>query len=296
LPELGEIQLRKLTPLRIQTFYNNKLKDKQSSSSVHSMHKVLHGGLKQAVKLRYLSNNPADGASLPADEPQREGQSLTLEQAQHLLTVVRGHRLEAFIALTLTTGMRHGELTALRWSAIKFGTGTEIGSISVQRTAGFIAKHGFVENEPKTKKSERVLPLIPAVARVLEIHRCNQEEIKRKAGLRWEEHELVFTTKTGNYVHSNITRDAFYRLLKKANTIPDVSGNMLNLPPVHIHDLRHTASTLWQSLGISEKVAQSWLGHTSLEMTRNVYTHLLPSMQREAAERINALFQAIPEE
>ncbi len=290
LPELGEIQLRKLTPLRIQTFYNKKLKEKQSSSSVHSMHKIIHGGLKQAVKLRYLSYNPADGASLPSEEPQREGQSLTLEQARHLLKVARGHRLEAFIALALTSGMRHGELTALRWSDITFAKGTEIGSIYIRLTAEVRGKHGVLENEPKTKKSERAVPLIPTVSGMLEALRIYQNEVKNEVGVQWKEPGLVFTNNRGEYLRAASTRKAFYTLLKKANTIPDETGSMLDLPYVRIHDLRHTASTLWEVLGVSEKVRQEWLGHTSIEMTRIVYTHVIPSMQREAAEKINALF------
>lgn len=290
LPELGEIQLRKLTSQRIQTFYNKKLKEKLSPSSLHSMQKVLHGGLKRAVKLRYISYNPADGISLPSDKPVRPGQSLTLEQARHLLKVAHGHRLEAFIALILTTGMCHGELTALRWDDITFATETEIGSIFVRLTAERRGRSEFVENEPKTEMSERILPLIPAVSHLLEEHRQRQEEMKRKVGAQWVEKGLVFTDKRGDYIYSNNRRLSFYRLLEKANSMPDESGKLLNLPHIHIHDLRHTASTLWESLGISEKMRQEWLGHASLKMTRIVYTHVIPSMQKEAAERINALF------
>ncbi len=290
LPELGEIQLRKLTSQRIQAFYNKKLKEKQSPSSLHSMHNVLHGGLKRAVKLRYISYNPSDGVSLPADKPLRPGQSLTLEQARHLLRVAHGSRLEPIIGLILTTGMRHGELTALRWDHITFATETEIGSISVRLTAERRGRTELFENEPKTEMSERTLPLIPAVSRLLEEHRQRQEEMKRKAGPQWEERGLVFTSSKGDYLYATDNREMFYRLVKKANSIPDESGQVLNLPDIHIHDLRHTASTLWESLGISEKMRQEWLGHASLKMTRIVYTHVIPSMQKEAAARINALF------
>lgn len=254
------------------------------------MHNVLHGGLKRAVKLRYISYNPSDGISLPSDKPLRPGQSLTLEQARHLLKVAHGHRLEAFIALIITTGMRHGELIALRWDDITFATETEIGSIFVRLTAERRGREVLFENEPKTEMSERTLPLIPAVSRLLEGHRQRQEEIKRKAGTQWEERGLAFPNTKGDYLYATYNRQMFYRLLKKANSIPDESGKFLNLPDIHIHDLRHTASTLWESLGISEKMRQEWLGHASIKMTRIVYTHVIPSMQRGAAEKINALF------
>ncbi len=290
LPELGEIQLRKLTSQRVQAFYNKKLKEKQSSSSLQTMHKVLHGGLKRALKLRYIPYNPSDGISLPSYKPVRPGLSLTLEQARHLLQVAHGHRLEAFIALILTTGMRHGELIALRWDDVTFATETEIGSIFVRLTAERRGRVVLHENEPKTEMSERTLPLIPAVSRLLEVHRQKQEEMKRKVGTQWEERGLVFTNSKGGYLYGSANRQAFYTFLKKANSIPDESGNFLALPEVHLHDLRHTASTLWESLGISEKMRQAWLGHASLKMTRIVYTHVIPSMQKEAAKKINALF------
>ncbi len=290
LPELGEIQLRKLTSRQIQAFYNKKLKEKLSPSSLHNMQKVLHGGLKRAVKLRYISYNPAEGIALPSNKPLREGQSLTLEQARHLLKAAQGHRLEALVALTIATGMRIGELIALRWSDITFATETEIGSIFISRTADRQGPLDTLENEPKSEAGERVVPLIPAVSRLLELHRHRQDEMKRKAGSQWKDIGLVFTNKHGYYMYANSIRKPFYTLLKKANSIPDESGELLNLPSVHIHDLRHTASTLWQSLGVSEKVAQEWLGHSSWQITRNIYTHVIPSMQREAAERINALF------
>lgn len=290
LPALGDIQLRKLTPRQIQEFYNKKQKENLSPSTLHNIQKVLHGGLKRAVKLRYISYNPSDSISLPSNKPLRPGQSLTLEQARHLLKVAQGHQLEAFIALTLTTGMRHGELTALRWNDITFATETEIGSISIRLTAQRFGKTELHENEPKTETSERTLPLIPAVSRLLEVHRQKQEEMRRKAGIQWEERGLVFTNKEGNYLYASNTRRLFYILLKKANSIPNESGILLNLPQVHIHDLRHTASTLWEALGISEKMRQQWLGHASIAMTRIVYTHVLPSMQKDAAEKINALF------
>ncbi len=290
LPELGDIPLRKLTPRQIQAFYNKKRKEKQSPSSLYNMHKVLHGGLKSAVKLRYISYNPSDGISLPSNKAVRSGLSLTLEQARHLLKVAHGHRLEVFIVLILTTGMRHGELTALRWSDITFATETEIGSIFIRLTAERRGRTELFENEPKTEMSGRTLPLIPTVSRMLEAHQQQQEEMKCKAGAQWKEIGLVFANRQGGHLYGSNNREAFYRLLKKANSIPDESGTLLNLPDVHIHDLRHTASTLWESLGISEKMRQEWLGHTTVKMTRIVYTHVIPSMQREAAERINALF------
>lgn len=279
LPELGRIQLRKLTAKQIQAFYNKKLREKLSPSTIHGMHAVLHNALKSAVKHRYIPFNPADAVELPPNKPQQEGQSLTLEQAQLLLEEARGHPLEVFVALALTTGMRHGEIAVLRWSDINFAAGT----IFVHRTVDYLGTKGklaHVEGPPKTEAGVCTVPLLPVMCDILEAHRTHQNETKLQAGDRWQEKDLVCCTKYGGFLYAAYTRVAFSKLLEKAK-----------LPHVRIHDLRHTASTLWESIGISEKVKQEWLGHTSLKMTRIKYTHVLSSMQKEATEKANTLFQ-----
>jgi integrase len=280
LPSLGPIQLRKLTTMQIQAFYNKKLKEEQSPSSVHSMHKIIHGALKSAVKWRTLAFNPADGIELPPNEPQREGQSLTLEQARLLLKEAHGHRLEVFIALALTTGMRHGEIAALRWEDIDF----EAETIFVHRTVSYLGtrkgEYQHVEGDTKTPSSRRTIPLLPVMRKILEQHRTEQDAARLKAGASWQEKHLVFCTPSGDFMQGSNTRPAFYRLLDQAG-----------LPRIHIHDLRHTASTLWQSLGIDPKVRQELLGHSDLDITMTVYSHVLPSMQKEAIEKINGLFE-----
>ena len=290
LPELGQIQLRRLSTRTIQAFYNKKLKEGQSPSSVLSLHKVLHGGLKRAVKLRYLPFNPSDGVSLPSGEPEREGQALTLEQARHILKVAHGHWLEAFIALALSTGLRHGELTSLRWSDIAYDQKMQVCILSVRHTVGYYPIYKFLEGDPKTRKGRRVIPLVPAVYKLLEEHRQNQDDARQEAGEKWKDQGLVFPNRHGDFLYPNIARATFYRLLDKARRTPDESGQLVPIPDIHIHDLRHTASTLWQSLGISEKMAQELLGHSEVEMTRNVYTHIIPAMQQEFVERLNSLF------
>ncbi|HEX4204355.1 MAG TPA: site-specific integrase, partial [Ktedonobacteraceae bacterium] len=251
------------------------LKEKLSASYIHSINDVLHGGLKAAVKGRYIPYHPADTISLPAPEAEREAVFLTLEQAQNLLVVAHGHRREAFIALALTTGMRHGELAALRWDDIHFDTAT----ISIRRTLSR-RQGGFYENDPKTKTSERIVPLVPALYAILNTHRARQNEARVKAGPAWKNLNLVFCNRSGGFLHDGPTREAFYKLL-------DTSG----IPRMHIHDLRRSSSTLLRLLGVDVKVVQEILGHSHIDTTANIYSHVLPAMQRDAAERMNTLFQ-----
>lgn len=281
LPNLGHIQLQKLTLQKIQTFYNEKLKGELSSNTVHQMHGILHGALAYAVKARLISHNPCDGVSLPPPE-KRKVQPLTLEQVQHLLKTAHESSpyspLEVFVALALTTGMRHGEIISLRWEDIDF----EEGSIYVHRNVGYLKleKYQYIEGDPKTDAGRRTIPLAPAVSDLLKTHRVRQNEIRLKAGSHWEDHDLVFCNRRGHFFNPTYLRTCFYQLLERAK-----------LPRMHIHDLRHEASDLFRSMGIDIKVIQEILGHSSADITANVYSQILPHMRKDASEKINRLFQ-----
>ncbi len=272
-PELGNVPLQKLTPQMIQTFYNSKIKEGQSSSSIRTMHKVLHGALAYAVKARLLPYNPSDNTSFPK-LTKRKVKPLTLEQGQQLLHAAQGHHLEMLLTLALTTGMRHGELIALRWEDVDL----EQGSIYVHRTEFYRGKAGFLENDPKSEAGERTIFISKTLCEKLKQHRTHQNEQRLKGGAAWKNLDLVCCNRKGGFLISNNVRTAFYKLLEKAK-----------LPEMHIHDLRHHASTLMRSLGIDLKVVQEILGHANLDMTANVYSYVLPYMQREAAEKMDIL-------
>jgi integrase len=275
LPALGDIQLQRLTTQKLQSFYNSKQKERQSPSSIQTMHKVLHGALDYAVNIHLLAYNPSDHVSLPR-QVKRKAKPLTLEQARHLVHVARGSSLEGFLTLALATGMRHGELVALRWEDVDL----EKGSVFIHRTARYQGKSRILEGDAKTASSERVLPISRTVCGMLAAHKARQNEERLQAGPAWEDHHLVFCNRRGRILIATTTRAQFLRLLRKAD-----------VPPMHIHDLRHTAATLFRSMGVDLKVVQEILGHSQLDMTLNVYSHVLPSMQTAAMEKIDGLFQ-----
>ena len=147
-PLLGHIQLQKLTPQQIQTFYAKKLDEGLSAKTVSQFHTVLHNALSQAVKWNLVSRNVCDLVTSPSLK-RHEMKPLTPEQAQRLLEVARGHRLEALLTLAVTTGMRRGELLALHWHDIDL----KEGSVYVRRTISRIGKFGLVESEPKRSEA-----------------------------------------------------------------------------------------------------------------------------------------------
>ncbi len=266
LPALGHIQLQKLTPQHVQALYRKKGDDGLSSKMINSIHGVLHKALGNAVRWNLVSRNICDLVSPPRIvKPTIE--SLKMEQAHKLLEAVRGHRLEVLLIVALTTGIRRGELLALRWSEVDL----EEQRIQVRRTVDYITRYGYVETEPKTAAGKRLIALPYFVANILKQHRLQQLEAKLKVGRAWEDRDLVFTDLHGGYFNPRYLGKLFDKVLAEAD-----------LPHMRFHDLRHSAATLLLSMGVHLKVVQEILGHSTITMTADIYSHVLPSMQEDA--------------
>ncbi len=178
--------------------------------------------------------------------------------------------------LAVTTGMREGELLALRWRDINFDNR----SLHIQRSMGYISGKGYLEFEPKTPRGRRKIVLPPFVCEALKQHRTRQLEIPLKGGERWQDRDLVFCNIYGGYLDPSHLRQRFDKLLNEAG-----------LPDVRFHDLRHSAATILLSIGVPAKVVQEILGHSQISMTMDIYSHVLPDMQQEAMSKMNDLFR-----
>jgi len=200
----------------------------------------------------------------------REVTPLTLEQARALLSSVREHRLEELLTVAVVTGMRRGELLALRWSNIDF----ERRTLLVLHTVDYIPKYGYVETEPKTKAGKRLVSLPHFLVDMLKQHRLQQLEQRLKQGDAWENRDLVFPDLRGGYFNPNYLLRVFKKLLNEAG-----------LPHMPFHDLRHSAATILLSMGVNIKVVQELLGHSDISITLGTYAHLLPPMQQEVVEK-----------
>jgi integrase len=176
--------------------------------------------------------------------------------------------------------MRQGELLGLKWQDINFSTGTLQVRRILSRVMSERTVREFIEADPKTQKSRRSITLAPFALEALKQHRARQIETKVKAGPSWEEHDYVFCTLTGTHLRPNHVVDEFKKILKRAG-----------LPAIRFHDLRHSTATLLLSLGVHAKVVQEMLGHTQISMTMDIYSHVLPSMQEDAVNRLNNLLK-----
>src|SRR2546421_3878535 len=188
--------------------------------------------------------------------------------------------LLTLITQAVATGMRKGELLGLKWGDVNLDTM----SLQVRRTVDKVSGK-YMENEPKTAKSRRKIVLPQFVVDVLKQHRIKQLEARLQAGEAWIDRDLVFCNAWGDYFPFSTLDDWFHVLLKEAG-----------LPRIRFHDLRHSAATLLLTMGVHPKVVQELLGHSQIRMTLDTYSHVLPSMQQEAMNRLNDMFCGSDEE
>ncbi len=276
---LGNVFLQKLSAEQVEDFLQKKLDEGLSSKTVHEIYGVLRVALKRALRLEIVSRNVCDMVD-PPTIVSREAVPLSVEQARVLVDHVRGHRLETLLAMAIVTGMRRGELLALRWSDVDF----ERHRLLVLHSVSYIAGYGYVEGKPKTDSGKRWVSFPSFLFEMLKQHRVQQRDLQETAK-KWVEHDLVFPNLSGGYLHPNHMGETFRKLLVAAG-----------LPAIHFHDLRHSAGTILMSMGVNVKVIQALLGHSHISTTLGVYGHLLPSMQQEVVDTWDGVFKVDDED
>jgi integrase len=269
-PTLGRLKLKALAPSYVQGLYREKLDSGLSSSTVQKIHTILHKALDQAVRWSLVSHNPTEVVKAPRPAPE-EIRPLDREQAKALLEASRGHRFEALYVIAVTTGLRQGELLGLKWDDVDL----ENCLVRVRRT--LIRRKGrLFLGEPKTKRSRRTVRLTEAATDALKEHLARQLEQIEYLGDLYKDQGLVFATERGTLVNpSNLRKRSFTPLLEKAG-----------LPNIRFHDLRHTCATLLLSQNVNPKIVSEMLGHSSIAITLDTYSHVLPSMQDGAARAL----------
>jgi integrase len=270
--DLGSYRLCDISPLQIQKLYSKLNREGLSSRVVRYTHSVLNNAFGQAVKWRMLASNPCSGAELPRSR-QKEAQVLTAEEVAQFVEVLRGTRHEVLFLVALTSGMRPSEYLALQWRDIDFDTAR----IQVRRSLDWRRKREWEFTEPKTARSRRSIPIPAEVLDRLQEHRRSQAEQRLKAGPEWRDHSLVFCDRKGEPLdRQNFLRRHLRPLLKKAEISTDLT----------LYSLRHSCATLMLAAGIHPKVVSERLGHSSITITLDVYSHVMPDMQIEATEKI----------
>ncbi len=278
-PALGRVKLKSLTPAHIRSFYGEKAHANLSAATVKKMHVVLRRALSQAVSDGLIQRNAAASVKPPrASASGEEIRPLNSEECSAFLEASRGERLEALYVLAVHCGLREGELLALRWEDVDLEAAKPALLVRRTLTRGEGGRGYVVGASTKSGKGRRVRLTRQAVA-ALKDHRKHQlEERMRLAGL-WQDQDLVFPNEIGSLLNPSNLRNRSFKRIKAR------SGVWENL---RFHDLRHTCATLLLREGVNTKVVSEMLGHASITITLNTYSHVLPDMQDSAAEAMEA--------
>lgn len=275
LPTLGRVRLAKLTPQHVHSLVTQKVREgRLSPRTIQYMHSVLRAALNQAVRWRMVHYNATARVSPPRGT-RREVLVLSPAEARSLLDAARGDRLEALYSVALALGLRQGETLGLKWGDIDLETGL----LQVRRASQRIPHQGTQLVETKTPRSRRTLVMPPIVISALRAHRARQAMERLAAGERWVDLDLVFPSQRGTLADGPNVTHRFHKLLKRAE-----------LPSMRFHDLRHACASLLLVQGVHPRVVMETLGHSQISLTMNTYSHVLPALQREAADRMEAIF------
>jgi integrase len=275
IPKLGRIKLASLTPQQVQELYSNRLAAGLASTTVNHLHDTLHKALKRALRLGLVARNVTELVDVPRVGPS-EMRPLTHEEAHRILETAAGDRLEALYVLAIVTGMRQSELLGLRWPDIDFSAGVVRVRTQLKRTL----EKQWVFHEPKTRRSRRQVALASPAIEVLQRHQEQQQLERDTLGAAYEDNGLVFCTQLGRpLIKGNVYR-SFLQLLDRAA-----------LPRVRFHALRHTCATLLLIARVNPKVVSEMLGHASVSITLDIYSHVIPDMQQDEAAIMAAVLQ-----
>lgn len=314
-PGLGGILLKDLQPSHIQKFYNQKLHEPKmdrrseetkkknpnkmisplSARSVRYLHVLIRESLQQALKENLITRNPAD-ATRPPKITKKEAAFLTADQISVFLKSISEDRWYAAFVTVLGTGLRLGELAALRWENVDLKKGIIHVKEAVSRVETFEPegpKTKLIIQPPKTKKGLRSIPLPAFVIEELKRLKTRQTEEKILLGTAWQaklreemgenykDPGFLFTWQDGRPVDPDYLSKHFRKLIKKAN----IEG-------IHFHSLRHSYASLLLSNNVHPKIVQENLGHSTISMTLDTYSHVAPGLKEAAAKSLDGLFQS----
>lgn len=278
-PRIGGIRLQQLRTEHLDRCYRNLLEeggrsgDGLAPKTVRNAHGVIRTALEAAVQRRHVIRNVADNANLP-DSDKSEMRYWTTGQLRRFLDHVSGLRLHAMWLLFTTTGMRRGEVLGLRWDALDL----DAGRLTVKRNLTVVDGRPIEQERAKTAAGRRTLGLDPATVAALRKHRAGQAEERMAAGLgAIPDDGLVFCWEDGSLIHPH----------RPTRWMREMSAE-LGLPHIRLHGLRHSYATAALQAGVDVKVLSTRLGHANTTITRDLYQHVMPEMDQDAADTVAA--------
>lgn len=307
-PRLGAVRLDRLEVSHFDLLYVFLAERGLSVRSIRYVHSVLRRALKDAVKKELIPRNPTDFATVPKadnarddddDEPEVDAErAMDREQVARFIAAAKEDRLSPLWYVLITGGLRPSEANGLRWRNVDF----EAGTVRITHALSRVAGRKWSLTRPKTKRSRRTVPLPPVTMKELKRWKAEQAKERLKAGDTWQDHGFVFTTETGAPIDmANVYTRNFKSVMRAAGlgTVgpvpvkPKGRPGPPKMPPFtcafRMYDLRHTCATLLLMAGVPLKVVSERLGHSTIVLTADTYSHVLPTMQKEATEVMQAM-------
>lgn len=275
-PKIGRLPLKRLTGLHVQELYNELGEGTLGPGTIRRVHTALGSALKQAVIWRIIDTHPFEGVDLPRYQ-RTEFQVFDREEAKRFLAACEGHKYGLLYEFALVTGMRPGEYLGLQWPELDL----EAGIVAVKQSLTEISGENgaWRLKEPKTKSGCRSVTIPLELCAKLKVHRTRQKEQRLMVGPEWKGEGFVFTTDLGGHVPGRTLHHNFGVLRKRA-------GLEKAMRP---YDLRHTCATLLLLAGENPKVVSERLGHASVAITLDTYSHVLPTLQQQASDKLRSV-------
>lgn len=286
-PYLGNCYVKEIRAEHLQKLYNDLMRAGYSYGVINLCAGILSGMFTQLMRNDIIMKNPVKLANLPKKEKRPKRRVLTDEEQQLFLKYAASSPFYDLYRLALATGLRIGELTSLTWKDIDFDNEC----LNVTGTLKYFKDTGFYKDTPKSESGNRTVPLLPSICKMLKHVKREQNKQRLSAGSKWKpvkglEH-LVFTTKNGEPLKK---RTIAYDIDHITDEINENEKDIPHFEKFSPHTLRHTFATRALENGIPPKVVQDILGHSSITMTLDLYTHVLPKTKNTEIMKIASLF------
>jgi integrase len=275
IPKLGRIPLWQLTPDQLQGLYSEWEDKGLSNATVRYHHAVIHNALRSAVKWGMIGRNVCDALEVPR-KCRVEKQIWNEAEITQFLEFVKDNQYYQLFYLALFSGMRRSELLGLRWGDLDL----LLGQIHVTRGLQQLKDSSLIFTQPKTEKSRRTIALPPSATIMLRDYRNGRALALALKGKALIDNDLVFMRDNGKPIRPNTITYAWKNLVKRSG-----------LKPIHFHDCRHSHASIMLAKGVQPKIVQERLGHSSISITLDIYSHIQPGLQEAAAEKFDSLFK-----
>ncbi len=282
---IGNMKLKDINSVILQTYYNNLMKEGKTEKFIRYLNKAVKTAMRQAKKMHYIIEDFTEDVVIPKSKViDKQSKAFTLEEQKKFILVIKNHKYRMQFILALGTGLRIGELTALKWQDIDFQKGIlnvvrAMSNAYIPKELGLTIPKDRITT-PKTKTSIRTITIPDIILEELKQYKREQDIHKDKYKEIYVDEDYVFANPIGKYILPDTLRKSFSKVLKDNN-----------IRHINFHGLRHTYATRLFEKGVPLKIIQKLLGHSSLEITADIYTHIIKGEKISAVQELNDLFE-----